>query len=139
MKHPLLLAALLGLGLAACDDDGSATSPSGASASGSLVVDTVLGTWVSRGGVFDGDTVVITRDSMAFKRSTAGLYPTKLGVKFYASGGDMGLTSGQGLSSVYYEYLKSGDTLWLEMQDPSSHDGRVDRSLPLSFPLLPVR
>lgn len=157
MKHPFLLAALLGLGLAACDDDagisgticgdGSNATASGAScgATGASdrfkVVDTVIGTWVSLGGVWEGDTVVITKDSMDWKEGSGGLYPTKLGLRFYAYGGNMGLTVGQGKDNVTYEYQKSGDTLWLEMQNLSDrpYDGRVDRSLNATFALLPVR
>lgn len=144
MKSSLLLvSALVALSLAACDSTG-ATSPTGTSTGGTSrfqVVDTVIGTWVSTNGVWEGDTVVVSKDSLHWKHSSGDLCPTKLGAKFYAYGGNMGLTIGQGPDNVFYEYLKSGDTLWLEMQNLSDrpYDGRVDRSLNSTFALLPVR
>lgn len=157
MKRALLASALFSLSLAACDDstgvsgticgEGNSSTASGTSCSSGgttsrfQVVDTVIGTWVSTNGVWEGDTVVISKDSLHWKHSSGGLYPTKLGAKFYAYGGNMGLTIGQGTDNVFYEYLKSGDTLWLEMQNLSDrpYDGRVDRSLYSTFALLPLR
>ncbi|MEN9355670.1 MAG: hypothetical protein RL318_2995 [Fibrobacterota bacterium] len=141
MKTKLLLTSLLCAGLWACDDSSEATGSDTSTAGGSAkVVDTVIGIWQASNGPWKGDTVRITKDSMDWKHGM-GIYPTKLGVKFYAFGGNMGTTTGQGKDGIAYEYLKSGDTLWIEAQNLAdrSPDGKVDRSLFTSYALLPVR
>ena len=45
----------------------------------------------------------------------------------------MGLTTGSGTDNVSYEYLVSGDTLWMEFQLTASPDGQIDRSKSTAF------
>ena len=139
MKMTLGLAfAALSVCLCACD---SSTSSSNSDASGASVDAAVIGTWKGVSGTDIGDTLTITKDSMALTSEYGGmsLGPTKLGARFYAKDGKMGLTTGQGTPGVAYEYLVSGDTLWMEFQNLSVApvDGVVDRSKSTAFLKIP--
>lgn len=60
-------------------------------------------------------------------------YPTTLkpysDAKFYAHGGRMGFTNGLTVSdNVSFEYVFSGDTLFVELMGSLQPDGKVDRT-----------
>lgn len=107
-----------------------------------VVVDSVQGSWVVAGGLYAGDTVAIDGRSLDWPRAPLFcLGPNAHGASFYARKGRMGLTTGQGVDNVTFEYLRSRDTLWLEHQNLAMRpvDGSLDRSLNTSFALLPLR
>lgn len=123
--------AALSLCLSACDSSTSSDSGS----SGATVDATVIGTWKGASGLDVGDTLTITKDSLTLTSEYGGmsLGPTKFGAHFYAKDGKMGLTTGSGTDNVSYEYLVSGDTLWMEFQLTASPDGQIDRSKSTAF------
>jgi len=127
--------AALSLCLCACD---SSTSSSNSDASGASVDAAVIGTWKGVSGTDVGDTLTINKDSLTWP-GYMSIGPTTLGARFYAKDGKMGLTTGQGTPGVAYEYLVSGDTLWMEFQNLSVApvDGVVDRSKSTAFLKIP--
>jgi hypothetical protein len=136
----LAVASMAFVGCDSSSSNGSEPAPS-PSPSAALVVDSVKGVWIVGSGAFEGDTVRIDADSLAWSGSAfLGLGPTRFGARFYARGGLMGLTNGQSQDNVSFEYLRAGDTLWLELQNLAMRpvDGRVDRSLSSTHPLLPA-
>jgi len=136
MKMTLGLAfAALSVCLCACD---SSTSSSNSDASGASVDAAVIGTWKGVSGTDVGDTLTINKDSLTWP-GYMGIGPTTLGARFYAKDGKMGLTTGQGTPGVAYEYLISGDTLWMEFQNLSvaPADGVVNRLKSTAFLKIP--
>ena len=128
--------AALSLCLCACDSSTSSGSDSGTS--GASVDAAVIGTWKGVSGTGIGDTLTINKDSLTWP-GCMGVGPNKFGGRFYAKDGKMGLTTGQGTPGVAYEYLVSGDTLWMEFQNLSVApvDGVVDRSKSTAFLKIP--
>jgi hypothetical protein len=101
------------------------------------VTDSLLGSWKGIAGTSSAlDSVTITKDSMTgfWTTGTSRMtYPTTLkpysDAKFYAHGGRMGLTNGMTVSdNVSFEYVFSGDTLFVELMGSLQPDGKVDRS-----------
>lgn len=123
--------AALSLCFCACDSSTSSGSDSGAS-----VDVAVIGTWKGVSGSGVGDTLTITKDSLTWP-GYMGIGPNKFGGRFYAKDGKMGLTTGQGTPGVAYEYLISGDTLWMEFQFTATSDGQIDRSKSTAFLKIP--
>jgi hypothetical protein len=134
MNKPLGFAfATLALCLCACD---SSTSSNSGSSSASVDA-AVIGTWKGVAGVSAGDTLTINKDSLSLTSEYGGMGigPNKFGGRFYAQDGKMGTTTGQGTPGVAYEYLISGDTLWMEFQNlaVAPVDGVVDRTKSTAF------
>lgn len=125
--------AALSLSLCACDSSTSSDSGS----SGASVDAAVIGTWKGVSGTEVGDTLTINKDSLSLTSEYGGMGigPNKLGGRFYAQDGKMGITTGQGTPGVAYEYLISGDTLWMEFQNlaVAPVDGVVDRTKSTAF------
>lgn len=141
-RIPLLLATCAAALLAGCD---SASSEELAPGGGSVVAQVdigVIGTWYGVPGTNSAsDTVRIDADSLVYIGGFS-LGPTKFGSWFYATAGTgaaagrMGITNGQTTTvNVTYEYLVSGDTLWMEFQNlaVADPDGRLDRSKSEAF------
>jgi len=121
------------------------TDSTGTTVSGPRVEDSVLGTWIVLSGQYKGDSVRIVADSLIWGKAprinmVTSLYPSGR-LRFYANGGTMGLADGGKTTTdtVKYEYLKTGDTLWLEIQTGTNAGYGVDRTSLYCWPLLPVR
>lgn len=120
------------------------TGGTGATAAGPRVEDAVLGTWTVLSGQYQGDTVRIVADSLIWGTAprinmVTSLYPRGL-LRFYANSGTMGVADGGKTTTdtAKYEYLKTGDTLWLEIQTGANGGYGVDRTSLYCWPLLPL-
>jgi len=139
---PLCLAAAFSLCGCESSTGGGGAGDSSTSAASSRfgVTDSVVGRWKGIPGTSSAsDTFSVTKDSLVGIWSvTSGTVGQTLkpysDAKFYAHGGRMGLTNGMTVSdNVTFEYVFSGDTLFVELMGSLAPDGKVDRTASGAF------
>ena len=100
------------------------------------VSDSLLGRWVGLAGTRGAnDTFAISKDSLVGQWSVGPSGTVRQDLKphsdvvFYGHGGRMGLTNGMtSQDNVSFEYMFTGETLWVELQGSKREDGLVVRS-----------
>ncbi|MEN9355671.1 MAG: hypothetical protein RL318_2996 [Fibrobacterota bacterium] len=144
MNTRLALLAVTGaLGLCACTEESEAPTVAGTSVpsyvqpgiSYDASVDAALvATWFVPTGTYKGDTVRLYPDSLIWgnrgKRNMIKTIVSGNKKRFFANHGIMGWldSSRTKMDSVKFEYLQSGDTLWMEYQTGLNSGGVLNRS-----------
>ena len=140
MRFRMILVMSLAGWLLGCDSSTGTGGSSGSGGGGKVssrfgVTDSVLGRWVGIAGTSSAsDTFLITKDSLSGIWSVGengtvrqSLFPYS-DAKFYAHHGRMGTTNGMTVEdNVSFEYVFSGDTLFLELMGSLQPNGSVDR------------